>query len=216
MQKTFTNPKFSFSRPPELDQGRVGHYPVVVVGAGPVGLTMAIDLALQGLDVLLLDNDDTVSVGSRGVAYAKRSLEIFDRLGCSGPMMDKGISWNVGRTFFREEEIFSFNLCPQPDHSRPGMINLQQYYLEDYLVRRARELPNLELRFLSNVTEVVQQTDQVTLTIETPDGPYQLTTDWLVAADGARSPIRRMLDLDIDGRIFKDRFLIVDVVMKAD
>lgn len=216
MQKTFTNPEFAFTCPPELSQGKVGHYPVVIVGAGPVGLTMAIDLAVQGLDVLLLDNDNTVSVGSRGVAYAKRSLEIFDRLGCSGPMMEKGISWNVGRTFYREAEIFNFNLCPQPDHSRPGMINLQQYYLEDYLVRRAQQLPNLEMRFLSNVTEMVQQENGVTLTVDTPEGSYHLTSDWVVAADGARSPIRRMMDLDTDGRTFKDHFLIVDVVMKAD
>ncbi|WP_367065447.1 FAD-dependent oxidoreductase [Oryzisolibacter sp. LB2S] len=216
MLKTYTYPKFDYVRPPELAEQRDGHYPVVVVGAGPVGLTMAIDLAQQGQRVLLLDNDDTVSIGSRGVCYAKRTLEVLDRLGCGTPCVDKGTSWDVGRTFFGEGEVFHFNLRPQEGHQRPGMVNLQQYYLEDYLVQRARALPNLEIRFKNNVIAVEQDAEKATLRVETPDGAYTLTTDWLVVADGARSPIRRMLGLDIEGKIFMDRFLIADVVMKAD
>lgn len=216
MLSTFQYPKFEYVPPIEIAEKRPGHYPVVVVGAGPVGLTTAIDLAQQGQPVVLLDNDDTVSIGSRGVCYAKRALEVLDRLGCGDEMVEKGVSWNVGRTFFHEDEVFTFNLCPQPDHERPGMINLQQYYLEDYLVKRARQLPNLEMRFRNNVISVIPGDERVTLRCETPDGPYSLTTDWLVAADGARSPIRHMLGLDIEGKIFMDRFLIADVVMKVE
>ena len=216
MQKTFTYPKFEFVQPPELTEGKTGHYPVVVVGAGPVGLSAAIDLAQQGQDVLLLDNDDTVSIGSRGVCYAKRALEVLDRMGCGDKFVQKGVSWDVGRTFLREGEVFNFNLRPEADHHRPGMINLQQYYLEEYLVERARQLPRLQMRFKNNVISVVPGADQVTVRVETPDGPYSLTTDWLVVADGARSPIRTMMGLDIEGKIFMDRFLIADVVMKAD
>jgi 3-(3-hydroxy-phenyl)propionate hydroxylase len=213
---TYKYPKFAYRRPPELAEGGDRHYPVVVVGAGPVGLTAAIDLAIKGQPVLLLDNDDTVSIGSRGVCYAKRALEILDRLGCGDEMVAKGVSWNVGRTFFRDKEVFNFNLCPEPDHHRPGMINLQQYYLEEYLVRRAEALGNIDLRWKNNVIAVTPADDRVTLRVETPDGAYTLTTDWLVVADGARSPIRTMLGLDIEGKVFMDRFLIADVVMKAD
>jgi len=216
VQKTFTYPKFDFVRPPELADGKPGHYPVVVVGAGPVGLSAAIDLAQLGQDVLLLDNDDTVSIGSRGVCYAKRALEVLDRMGCGDKFVDKGVSWDVGRTFLREGEVFNFNLRPEADHHRPGMINLQQYYLEEYLIERARQLPQLQMRFKNNVISVVPGADKVTVRVETPDGPYSLTTDWLVVADGARSPIRTMMGLDIEGKIFMDRFLIADVVMKAD
>ena len=216
MLSTYTYPKFEYVCPPEVAEQRSGHYPVVIVGAGPVGLSMAIDLAAQGQQVLLLDNDDTVSIGSRGVCYAKRTLEVLDRLNCGAPAVQKGVSWNVGRTFFGDGEVFNFNLCPQEGHQRPGMVNLQQYYLEDYLVARARQLPNLEMRFKNNVISVEQDDAQATVRVETPDGAYTLTTDWLVAADGARSPIRTMLGLDIEGKIFMDRFLIADVVMKAD
>ncbi len=216
MQKTFTYTKFDFVRPPELERGQAGHYPVVVIGAGPVGLSAAIDLAQQGQRVLLLDNDDTVSFGSRAVCYAKRALEVLDRMGCGDRFVDKGISWDVGRTFLHEGEVFSFNLRPEPDHHRPGMINLQQYYLEQYLIERARQLPNLEIRFKNEVISVVPGQEQATVRVETPAGPYSLTTDWLIVADGASSKVRSMLGLDIEGKIFMDRFLIADVVMKAD
>ncbi len=216
MLSTYQYPKYEYVAPPEIRSGEPGRYPVVVVGAGPVGLAAAIELAQSGVPVVVLDDDDTVSVGSRGVCYAKRALEILDRIGVGDACVARGVSWNVGRTFFREEEVYNFNLLPQPDHKRPGMINLQQYYLEEFLVRRARELPGLDLRFRNKVVSVSPAGNGATLQVETPDGAYALTADWLIVADGARSAIRGMMNLDIEGRVFLDRFLIADVVMKAD
>ena len=216
MLSTYKYPKYDYVRPPEQSGGTPTRYPVVVVGAGPVGLAAAIELAQSGVPVVVLDDDDTVSVGSRGVCYAKRALEVLDRIGVGQPCVDKGVSWNVGRTFFREEEVYNFNLRPQDDHKRPGMINLQQYYLEEFEIRRAKELPNLDLRFKNKVVSVNPDGQGATLQVETPDGIYSLETDWLIVADGARSGIRRMMNLEIDGKIFMDRFLIADVVMKAD
>jgi 3-(3-hydroxy-phenyl)propionate hydroxylase len=216
MLSTYHYPKYEYVTPPEQKGGEANRYPVVVVGAGPVGLAAAIELAQSGVPVVVLDDDDTVSVGSRGVCYAKRALEVLDRIGVGDDCVAKGVSWNVGRTFFREDEVYNFNLLPQPDHKRPGMINLQQYYLEEYLVKRAMQLPNLDLRFRNKVVSVVAEGAGAALQVETPDGIYTLETDWLVVADGARSGIRRMMDLEIEGKIFMDRFLIADVVMKAD
>lgn len=216
MLSTYQYSSYEYVRPPEQSGAEKKRYPVVIVGAGPVGLAAAIELAQSGVPVVVLDDDNTVSVGSRGVCYAKRTLEVLDRLGVGDPCVDKGVSWNVGRTFFREEEVYNFNLCPQDDHKRPGMINLQQYYLEEYEITRAKTLPNLDLRFKNKVLSVTPDGDGATLQVETPDGVYSLETDWLIVADGARSGIRRMLNLEIDGKVFMDRFLIADVVMKAD
>jgi 3-(3-hydroxy-phenyl)propionate hydroxylase len=214
MLSTYTWPKFPATRPPELDAKALTHKAVVIVGAGPVGLALAIDLAMQGHTPVVLDDDDTVSVGSRGVCYAKRTLEILDRLGVGDGVVAKGVTWNIGRTFFGEREVYQFNLLPDADHKRPGMVNLQQYYLEEYLLDRAREL-GVELRFRNKVTDVQQRADEAVITVETPFGTYSMRADWLVAADGARSPIRRLLGLEIEGKVFTDRFLIADVVMKS-
>ena len=216
MLSTYTYPCFEYRRPPELGEPAPRRHPVVVVGAGPVGLCAAIDLAQRGLPVLLLDDDDTVSIGSRGVCYAKRTLEVLDRLGCGQRLVDKGVTWNVGRTFFDTEEVFHFDLQPEAGHQRPGMINLQQYYLEEFLVARAMQLPGIDLRWKHKVLKVEPHGRGATLQVETADGGFVVEADWLVVADGARSPIRRMLGLEVEGQVFHDRFLIADVVMKAD
>jgi 3-(3-hydroxy-phenyl)propionate hydroxylase len=216
MAKNFEYPQFAYTTPPEISRGSSAHYPVIVVGAGPVGMCTAIDLAQQGQSVLLLDDDETVSVGSRGVCYAKRTIEVLDRLGLGDAVADKGVSWNVGRTYRVEEEVFNFNLSPEPHHQRPGMVNLQQYYLESYLVERIRQLPQIEMRFRNEVVGVTPSEARADLEVKTPDGHYTLSCDWLIVCDGARSPIRHMMGLDIDGKVFKDRFLIADVVMDVD
>jgi 3-(3-hydroxy-phenyl)propionate hydroxylase len=217
MLSTYTYPRYAAPRAPELDAPHAQHHArVVVVGAGPVGLCAAIDLALQGVAVTLLDEDDTVSVGSRGLCYAKRTLEVLDRLGVGDAVVAKGVTWNVGRTFHRDTEVFRFNLLPEPDHQRPGMVNLQQYWLEQYLVERALQLPNLRLRFRHQVTQVEPHASGALLQVGTPEGTFALQADWLVVADGAKSPIRRMMGLDLEGQVFRDRFLIADVVMKTD
>jgi len=206
---------FDYRRSP--DQSGDGQFhPVVVIGAGPVGLATAIDLAQQGTPVVLLDDDHTLSSGSRAICFAKHTLEIFDRLGCGEPMVAKGVSWNVGKVFLQNELLYAFDLLPEADHARPAFINLQQYYVEGYLTERALELPLLDARWHNKVTGITQSDECVSMQIETPDGPYTLRAGYVVAADGARSPVRALMHLDTHGRSFKDRFLIADVRMKAD
>ncbi len=218
MLRTHTYPRYEYRRPPELGGPsiRPRRMPVVIVGAGPVGLVAAIDLARRGQPVLLLDEDDTVSVGSRAVCYAKRTLEILDRLGVGDAVTTHGVPWHLGRTFFGEGEVFRFDLLPESDHRRPAMVNLQQYHFEEHLVHAAARTEGLDLRWKHRVAAVAVRDDHTLLTVETPDGYYQLAADWLIIADGARSGLRRMLGLEVEGRVFDDRFLIADVVMKAE
>ena len=207
---------FAYARSADQDTSTPVRRPVIVVGAGPVGLALAIDLAQRQVPVVLLDNDHTLSTGSRAICFAKRTLEIFDRLGCGGPMVAKGVSWNVGRVFFRDAQIYSFDLLAEAGHERPAFINLQQYYVEGYLAQRAAQLPLIDLRWKNKVVGVVQQADHAALTIETPDGRYELATDHVVACDGSRSTVRDLIGEKPTGRVFRDRFLIADVKMKLD
>jgi 3-(3-hydroxy-phenyl)propionate hydroxylase len=207
---------FAYTRAPEQDHASAHHHPVVVVGAGPVGLTLAIDLAQRGQRVLLLDNDHRLSTGSRAICFAKRTLEIWDRLGVGEAMAAKGVEWNVGKVFFHDDLLYTFNLLPEPGHERPAFINLQQYYAEAYLAGKALQTPNLEIRWMNTVQDVVQDGERVALTVGTPDGPYSLTASYVAACDGSRSPLRSLMGLSSSGRVFRDRFLIADVRMHAD
>jgi 3-(3-hydroxy-phenyl)propionate hydroxylase len=211
MLSTYTWPRYPYQRAPELS----GRAPLVIIGAGMVGLAAAIDAAQRGLRVTVLDDDNTVSVGSRAVCHAKRTLEILDRLGVGQRVVDKGITWNVGRTFDGEREVFSFNLLPEPGHQRPGMVNLQQYHLEQFLVERAQAL-GVDVRWQHKVVGVVQHDDHVALAVETADGRYTLQAEWLIAADGVKSTVRKLLGLEMAGHVFQDRFLIADIVLDGE
>ena len=195
-------------------------HPVVIVGGGPIGMALALDLGRKGTPVLVLDDHEGVGQGSRAICFAKRTLEICDRLGAGKAMIDKGVQWNVGKVFHGDERVFEFNLQPEDGHKAPAFINLQQPYFEKYLVDEIRVAQSdgapIEIRGRNAVTGVTPQGDHVVLDINTPDGPYQLEADWLVACDGARSPTREMLGLSFEGRVFEDNFLIADVKMKAD
>lgn len=217
MLKTYTNPVYASKRPAELERGGAGHHPVVIVGAGPSGLVAAIDLARQGIRSVVLDDNNTVSVGSRAICFAKRTLEILDRLGCADRMLAKGVTWQLGKVFFRDRKVYEFNLLPEAGHKVPAFINLQQYYAEEYLVDLAQEFEELiDLRWKSRVVAVDSRRDGAKLQVQSPEGEYRLSCDYLLAADGASSGVRKMLGLACSGQEFKDRFLIADVIMKAD
>lgn len=208
---------FPYATPPELRGAKPERRPVAIVGAGPVGLAAAVDCALHGIPCTVLDDNDVVSVGSRAICWSKRTLEIFDRLGVGDRMLEKGVTWKVGRLFHREREVWNFDLLPEAGHKMPAFINLQQYYVEQYLVERAADFPDLiDLRWKNKVTGIDQRSDGVSVSVDTPDGGYELEADWLIACDGARSPLRSMMGLDFEGRVFEERFLIADVEMKAD
>jgi 3-(3-hydroxy-phenyl)propionate hydroxylase len=213
----FVSTPFPYRKPVELSGALSPHHPVIIIGAGPVGLAAAIDLALHGIKSLVLDDNNVVSVGSRAICWSKRSLEIFDRLGVGRRMLDKGVTWQVGRLFHGKKEVYAFDLLPEPGHRMPAFVNLQQYYVEHYLVERCADFPDLiDLRWKNKVIGLVQEGDHVHLTVETPDGIYNPTADWVIACDGARSPTRDLLGLSFAGHVFEERFLIADIEMKAD
>ena len=195
-------------------------HPVVVVGGGPIGMALALDLGRKGTPVLVLDDHDGVGQGSRAICFAKRTLEIANRLGAGQRMIDKGVVWNVGKVFHGDDRVFQFNLQPEDGHRCPAFINLQQPYFEKFLVDEIRAAQDegapIEIRGRNAVTALEQRDDHVLLDVDTPDGPYQIEAEWLIACDGARSPIRAMMGLSFDGRVFEDNFLIADVKMTAD
>jgi len=215
MPTTYRPPEYPYVRPAELAAGGVARTQVAIVGAGPVGLAAAIDLAQQGIAFIIVDDNNTVSVGSRAICYAKRALEILDRLGCGEPICTRGVSWKVGKVFHRDALAYQFDLLPEPGHKRPAFVNLQQYHLEEALVERLRELGHT-VRWKNEAVDVARDDEGVRVDVRTPDGHYAIEAEYVIAADGARSPLRDMLGLEWKGQVFRDRFLIADVHMQGD
>src|ERR1700739_2413723 len=210
--------QFGYRRHPDQDRAGtdLAEHPVVVVGAGPVGLSLAIDLAQRGQSVVLLDDADRIGEGSRAICFSKRSLEFWDRLGVGGRMVEKGGVWSGGKIFHGDSQLYQFNLLPEEGHKRPAFINLQQFYAEAYLVDRVEQLPGISLRWRNKVTALEPRNDGVLVSIATPEGPYRLLAAYVVACDGARSSLRQMVGAEFAGQVFEDQFLIADVKMTAE
>lgn len=188
----------------------------LIVGGGPVGLTVALDLARRGHKVTVLNKLDVVAAGSKAICFAKRTLDIWARLGVAQRMLDKGVEWEVGKVFWRDAErpIYQFDLLPIKQQRMPAFINLQQYYVEEFLLEALRELPNVEVRWGHEVTGLEVERQSASVTVQAHDRSYRIQTDWLIACDGCKSPIRELLGLDFAGRLFEDNFLIADVRLR--
>jgi 3-(3-hydroxy-phenyl)propionate hydroxylase len=210
-------PEYPFRPPPEIASGEASHHPVVIVGAGITGLTLACALAQLGVAAVVLDEDNTVGVkgaSSRGICYTQKSLEIFQRLGVYDRIAAKGIQWSVGRTFAGNDEVYSFDLRQQGAFnlsSQPPFINIQQFYIEAYLVDRIQALGHVELRWSNRVTGFSQDGEGATLSVATPAGDYQLRADHVIDATGSHSPFRKWLGVSVTAKKGDDRWCIADV-----
>lgn len=199
-----------------VNAAQVERRPVVIVGAGPIGLTTALDLARYGIPSIVLEAERQVSEGSRAIVFTRRSLEILQQVGVAERVMAAGLSWRFGNSFYRNQRVFRMEAPHDPDDRFPPMTNLQQPCLEQFLVETCQANPLIELRWGNKVTALVQAGDYATLDIDTPAGDYTLEANWVIAADGARSAIRSLLGLQLEGAAYEGRFVIADIKIDLD
>lgn len=210
-------PEYPFVKPPELVQNKTLRHAVVIVGGGITGLTLACTLANLGVKAVLLDEDNTVGVkgaSSRGICYTQKSLEIFHKLGIFDRIAKKGIQWSVGRTFAGDDEVYNFDLKQQSNFSlseQPAFINIQQFYIEGYLVERIQELGHVDLRWQSRVKAFKQNKDFATLSVETPEGSYDIQADHVIDASGSHTPFHAWTGVTMESKKGDDRWCIADV-----
>lgn len=214
VRSRYRRPNFGYVRHADQAREQVARHKVVIVGAGLVGLTLAIDLRQKGVPVVLLEKRETVSEGSRSICQAKRTLEIWDRLGAAAPMIERGVTWNTGKVFLGESLLYQFDLLPEAGHKMPAFVNLQQYYVEEDLICRFLELGG-DVRWRHGLERFEDRGDHIVAHVATPEGPYALTCEWLISAEGVRSIVRQQLGLKYEGQLFEDKFLITDVRMQA-
>ncbi len=207
---------YPYRRSPDQDRREAAHHPVIIVGAGPVGLAMALDLARRGRRSVVLDRRTALSDGSRAICWSKRTLEIMDRLGVADDLVAHGVTWQTGKVFHRAAPVFEFDLLPERGHKRPAFINLQQFHFEAACLAAVERTGLVDVRWGHDVEALDARADGARLSVATPDDPYEISCDWLVAADGARSTVRGAIGLGFVGQTFDDQFLITDIRMTAD
>ncbi len=186
-------------------------HPIVIVGTGPVGLTMALEIARHGQRCVVLESELQVSEGSRAIVFTRRSMEILQQVGVAHRVTETGLPWCFGNSIYRGQRVFRMENARADDDRFFPMINLQQQYLEEYLVDAAEANPLIDLRWGNRVNKVEQKGEQAFVEVDTPEGIYELQTDWLVACDGARSGIRTAMDLQMEGASYEGRFVIADI-----
>ncbi len=210
----FSYEVYPFERPADMDAPQ-GTYPVVIVGAGPAGLVLAIQLALQGVKPVLIESEAQVSGGSRAVALTRRSMEIIEQCGVAPEFLGQAIVWDEGRSYYRHAVVHHLKIPFGEDDKFAPMTNLGQCWMEKILVDRALAL-GVDLRFQTRLEAMAVAGDAVTLTLDTPQGEYMLRADWVVGTDGARSAVRRLQGLRFEGESYESRFVIADFNIALD
>jgi 3-(3-hydroxy-phenyl)propionate hydroxylase len=199
-----------FSTPPEMTNPEARHK-VLIVGAGPVGLTTALLLAKSGVPSVVIESEAQVSHGSRAVAATRRSMEVLQQAGASEPFVKNGLVWNFGRSFYRGTEVFRMEIPTDVNDRFAPVTNNPQQYWEEYLVDCAEKSDLIDLRWQTKYVCLEENSDVVRARLDTPEGEYTLSADWLVACDGGRSVVRKELGLRMEGAAYGGKFVIVDI-----
>ena len=186
-------------------------HPVVIVGTGPVGLTTALEMARHGQRCVVLESELQVSEGSRAIVFTRRSMEILQQVGVAHRVTETGLPWCYGNSIYRGQRVYRMENARADDDRFFPMINLQQQFLEEYLVEAVEANPLIEVRWGNRVNKVEQKGEQAFVEVDTPEGLYELRADWLVACDGARSGIRTAMNLLMEGASYEGRFVIADI-----
>jgi 3-(3-hydroxy-phenyl)propionate hydroxylase len=191
------------------------HVPVLIAGGGPVGLTLSALLSAQGIDNLVIEADESYCTGSRAICMSRRSQEILGWVGADQALVAKGLSWVGGRSHWRNTEVLHFQMPSEPTQRFAPMVNIQQFYVEEFAHRAAQAAGLSSVQWASRVKAVMPHSNGVDVEVITPQGPQVVHTDWLVACDGGRSTVREQLGLQLEGTQYDGKYVIVDVVQKT-
>lgn len=205
--------EFPLISPDQVNAAGKESAPVIIIGAGPVGLAIALGLSQHHVPSVILERRTTISTGSRALAMTRRSLQILDQLGVGKAVMDVAMPWSEGWTYYGKEMVHYMNIAPPPNEKH-GQTNLQQCWMEQFLLDEIAKTPLVEVRYGHEVSRLDADDQGVTLQVNTAAGPYTVHADYLVAADGPRGTTRKQLGLDYEGTSYSQQFVINDIICR--
>jgi 2-polyprenyl-6-methoxyphenol hydroxylase-like FAD-dependent oxidoreductase len=178
--------------------------PIVIAGAGPVGLFSACLLVNLGYQVIVLESETTLSEDMRASTFHPATLELLDPLGLADPLVEAGTPadrWQYMIHGTQERAVFDLSVIS--DFTRfPYRLQCEQFRLTRLIKSVLQDHPLFDLRFEHELVNLSDQGESVTATVKGPDGLMQIQTPWLIAADGGKSTARKSLALDFEGSVF--------------
>ena len=185
--------------------------PVIVVGAGPVGLVAALALARQGIPVTVIEAEDALTRDLRAGTFHPPTLEMMAPLGVTERLLAMGIRvphWQIRDR--RAGVIAQFDLgVLARDTPYPFRLHCEQHKLTPVARDLLAQFPNTAIRFGCRLAAIAQDQDGVVATVETNGGTERLAGSWLIGADGGRSAVRKALGIEFEGFTWPERFLVV-------
>jgi 3-(3-hydroxy-phenyl)propionate hydroxylase len=178
---------------------------------------MAALLSSFGIASLVIEADDSYCSGSRAICMSRRSQEILGWVGADKPLVEKGLSWVGGRSYYKDTEVLHFQMPSEPAQRFAPMVNIQQYFVEEYAAEAAKKHGNLaDIRWKSCVSAVRTLANGNEVDVVNANGKTQtIHADWLIACDGGRSTVREQLGLQLQGMQYDGKYVIVDIRQKT-
>ncbi len=195
-----------------------GKDPIIVAGAGPVGATLALYLAREGFNVVLLEHCETLPEDLRASTFHSSTLDMLDRLELSQRLIDVGL---IVRKFQyrdrRTNEIAEFDMTHIADATRhPYRLQCEQWRLNQFCVADLKNYPNAKVLFSHSVVDVNQDADGVNVICDTPDGQKTIRGSYVFGGDGANSQIRQKSGFDFEGFTWPEKFLVISTTYPLD
>jgi len=186
-------------------------HPVIVAGAGPVGMVAAASLVQQGIPVLVLEKSADLSMESRASTFHPPTLDMLHDLGFADALIAQGLKApTVQYSSTADGLLGTFDFAAIADLTRhPYRLQAEQFKLTRIILEALRGNPLFAIAFDSEVTAVSQDADGVTVTLSQAGTERTLACSWLIGADGANSIVRRGQDIAFEGFTWPERFLVM-------